>query len=42
VVPCAYEHFALMAGFGRPEDVDVQPSASLGESTCPKSIEVRP
>lgn len=36
VTPCAYEHFALIAAFGRPEDVEIKPSAHAPvTSECP-------
>jgi hypothetical protein len=41
VVPCRYEHFAFIAAFGRPEDVDIgaQNAAGGARGDCPR---VRP
>jgi hypothetical protein len=45
VVPCAYEHFALIAAFGKPERVDVAPIAPKDAAThtpnadCPIVLE---
>ncbi len=41
VVPCAYEHFALMAGFGRPEDVIVEPPAEGAAAGSACKLETR-
>lgn len=37
VVPCAYEHFALLAAHGRPEEVTVLPAEPKG-SPCPRVV----
>jgi len=37
VAPCAYEHFALLAAYGRPEDVTVLPAEPKG-SPCPRVV----
>ncbi len=37
VVPCAYEHFALLAAHGRPEDVVVLPADPKG-TACPRVV----
>jgi hypothetical protein len=44
IVPCAYEHFALIAAFGRPEDVDVASTAERSpvDASCPRSVRVIP
>jgi len=37
VTPCAFEHFALIASFGEPERVHVQPrSSDPNETDCPR------
>lgn len=39
VTPCAYEHFALIAAYGAPEDVTVEPSRNVAvEPTCPAVV----
>ncbi|HSO34050.1 MAG TPA: hypothetical protein VLT33_16060, partial [Labilithrix sp.] len=36
VTPCAYEHFALIAAYGAPEEVTVEPSRNVAVvPTCP-------
>jgi hypothetical protein len=36
ITPCAYEHFALIAAYGRPESVTIEPSAHVEvSSACP-------
>lgn len=37
VVPCAYEHFALLAAHGRPEEATVLPAEPKG-SPCPRVV----
>ena len=42
VTPCAYEHFALIAAYGAPEHVDIQPSQRANGSEldgCPRIAE---
>ncbi len=42
VTPCTYEHFALIAAFGAPENVDIQPSRPTNGSNledCPRITE---
>ena len=42
VVPCAYEHFALLAGFGAPEAADVRPPTHAPVTAgCPSVVVVR-
>jgi hypothetical protein len=39
VTPCAYEHFALIAAYGAPENVTIEPkTGDLVTSTCPKVV----
>lgn len=39
VVPCAYEHFALVAAYGRPEAVTIGPPApATANERCPRVI----
>lgn len=40
VTPCAYEHFALVASYGAPENVDVKPRAIAADGQCP-AVETR-
>jgi hypothetical protein len=40
VTPCAFEHFALIAAYGAPEDVEVRPRAVAADGRCPR-VEVR-
>jgi hypothetical protein len=35
VTPCAFEHFALIAGFGAPERVEIKPRGSVRPDECP-------
>lgn len=35
VVPCAYEHFALIAAYGAPENVTIRPPAASAMAECP-------
>lgn len=41
ITPCAYEHFALIAAYGAPENVTAAPSRAIAvEPTCP-ALELR-
>jgi hypothetical protein len=35
VTPCAFEHFALIAAYGAPENVEVKPRAIAADGRCP-------
>ncbi|MBX3225450.1 MAG: hypothetical protein KF795_33400 [Labilithrix sp.] len=40
VTPCAFEHFALIAAYGAPESVTIEPRAATPPPECP-GVEVR-
>jgi hypothetical protein len=41
VVPCAYEHFALLAGFGAPEAADVRAATHAPVTAACPTVVVR-
>lgn len=42
VTPCAYEHFALIAAYGRPEHVTIGPPLASPVGPCPRVAEEPP